>query len=184
MNMRTCFQKIYVVASRLAPLMAMMLLAAACQPAPTTFRPPNQDELHAFSTDQSITPIADELLDDSSVLLYEDSTSFGYYILTVQESDGTVVASHHGSAAKSDQPILVMGQLTGEQPLLAVVIQDETFLAETTAIEVLIDAENRLTATTGGRAGAILVSPSPVDGWRAVTLYNAQGETLYRQESD
>jgi hypothetical protein len=65
---------------------------------------------------------------------------------------------------------------------MAAVIQDTALSAETTAIEVLIDSQNRLTATTHGQAGAILVSPSPVSGWRTVTLYNAQDKILYSQE--
>jgi hypothetical protein len=169
-------------ASKLVTLFLMILIISACQPAPITFRPPNQNELQAFSKDQGITPVVDNLLNDSVVLLYENDISFGYYTLTAQEPDGAVVVSHNVSAAKSDQPILIIGQLTGDQPFIAVVIQDATLLAKTTAIEVVIDAQNSLTATTNGQAGAILVSPSPVNGWRTVTLYNAQGEVLYSQE--
>jgi hypothetical protein len=182
MNVRTCSRMTNGVASTLMTLIVMMLIISACQPAPITFRPPNQNELQAFSQNQGITPVVDKLLDDSVVLLYEKNTSFGYYTLTVRESDGAVVVSHNVSAAKSDQPILIIGQLTGDQPFIAVVIQDATLLAKTTAIEVVIDAQNSLTATTNGQAGAILVSPSPVNGWRTVTLYNAQGEVLYSQE--
>ena len=64
----------------------------------------------------------------------------------------------------------------------ASVPQDATLLAETTAIKVVIDSQNRLTATTNGQAGAILTSPLPVNDWRTVTLYNAQGKVLYSQE--
>ena len=182
MNVRTCSPTTNGAASKLVTLFLVMLLGSACRPAPITFRPPNQNELQAFSKDQGITPVVDNLLNDSVVLLYENDTSFGYYTLTAQEPDGAVVVSQNVSAAKSDQPILIIGQLTGDQPFMAVVIQDATLLAETTAIEVGIDAQNRLTATTNGQAGAILVSPSPVDGWRTVTLYNAQGNVLYSQE--
>jgi len=124
----------------------------------------------------------DKLLNDSVVLLYEKNTSFGYYTLTVRESDGAVVVLQNVSAAKSDQPILIIGQLTEDQPFMAVVIQDATLVTETTAIEVVIDSQNCLTATTNRQAGVILISPSPVNGWRPVTLYNAQGKTLYSQE--
>ena len=182
MNVRTCSQMTNGVASTLVTLSVMMLIISACQPTPITFRPPNQNELQAFSKDQGITPVEDKLLNDSVVLLYEKGTSFGYYTLTVRESDGAVEVSHNVSAAKSDQPILILGQLTGDQLFIAIVIQDATLLAETTAIEVIIDSQNRLTATTNRQAGAILVSPSPVNGWRTVTLYNAQGKVLYSQE--
>jgi hypothetical protein len=97
------------VASTLVILIVMMLIISACQPTPITFRPPNQNELQAFSKDQGITPVEDKLLNDSAVLLYEKGTSFGYYTLTVRESDGAVVVSHNVSAAKSDQPILILG---------------------------------------------------------------------------
>jgi hypothetical protein len=181
MNIRTCFQMMNGVTSRLATVIVIMLLASACNPAPRTFRPPNQNELLAFAKEKGIMPVVDKLLTDSVVLLYEQSASFGYYTLTVRESDGVLVELQHVSAAKSDQPILIIGQLTGDEPVIAVVIQDLTLLAETTAIEVSIDAQNRLTATTNRQAGAILVSPSPVIGWKTITLYNAQGETLYSQ---
>lgn len=182
MNVRTRSRMTNVVASTLAALIAMTPIISACQPAPTTFRPPNQNELQAFSQNQGVTPAVDKLLNDSAVLLYEKNTSFGYYTLTVRESDGAVVVLQNVSAAKSDQPILIIGQLTGDQPFIAIVIQDATLLAETTAIEVTIDSQNRLTATTNRQAGAILISPSPVNGWRAVTLYNAEGKVLYSQE--
>ena len=182
MSVRTCSRMTNGAAGRLVTLFLMVLIVSACQPAPISFRPPNQNELQAFSKDRGITPIVDKLLDDSVVLLYEENASFGYYKLTVQEPGGAVVVSHNVSTAKSDQPILIIGQLTGDQPFMAVVIQDATLLAETTAIEALIDSQNRLTATTNGQAGAILVSPSPVDGWRTVTLYGAQGNVLYSQE--
>jgi hypothetical protein len=160
----------------------MLLTTSACQPASITFRPPNQHELQAFSKNQNITPIVDKLLNDSTVLLYEKSTSFGYYTLTVQEPDGTVIVVQNITATKSDQPILIIGQLTGDQPFMAVVIQDTALLAETTAIEAVIDSQNSLTATTNRQAGVILASPSPVNGWRTINLYNAQGEILYSQE--
>jgi hypothetical protein len=181
MLVRTCSHMMDGVVRRLVILIVIMPFASTCQPAVTTFRPANQNELQAFIKDQGITPIADKLLDDSIVLLYENSTSFGYYTLTVREPEGAL-ESNNVSAAKSDQPILIIGQLTGDRPFIAVVIQDATLLAETTAIEVVIDSQNRLTATTSGQAGAILVSPSPVNGWRTVTLYNAQGKILYSQE--
>jgi hypothetical protein len=182
MNVRTRSRMTNGVASTLATLIVTVMIISACQPAPTTFRPPNRNELLAFAQDQGITPIVDKLLDDSSVLLYERDRSFGCYTLTARESDGAVVVRQSISAAKSDQPILIIGQLTGGEPFIAVVIQDATLLAETTAIEVVIDSQNRLTATTNRQAGAILVSPSPVDGWGAVTLYNAEGQVLYSQE--
>jgi hypothetical protein len=138
----------------------MMLIVSACQPAPTTFRPPNLNEIQAFSKDQGITPIVDQLLDDSTALLYENSTSFGYYTLTVQEPEGDLIVDNV-SAAKTDQPILIIGQLTGDRPLIAVVIQDADLAAETTAIEAKIDSQNYLTATTNGQVGVILVSPCP-----------------------
>jgi hypothetical protein len=169
------------VVRRLVIAIVVLPFLSACQPAATSFRPPNQNELQAFARDQGITPIVDVLLDDSTALLYEGSTSFGCYVLTVREPEGALVSSSV-SAAKSDQPILTIGQLTGERPFIAVVIQDAALAAETTAIEVSIDSQNRLTATTHGQAGAILVSPSPASEWRAVTLYNAQGQVLYRQE--
>jgi len=182
MNVRTRSQMTNGVANELVALVVVMLIISACQPKPTTFRPPNQNELEAFSQNQGITLVVDKLLNDSTVLLYEENTSFGYYTLTVRESDGAVVVLRNVSAAKSDQPILVIGQLTGDQPFIAVVIQDAILLAETTAIEVVIDSQNRLTATTNRQAGAILVSPLPVNGWRAVTLYSAEGKVLYSQE--
>jgi hypothetical protein len=55
-------------------------------------------------------------------------------------------------------------------------------LAETTAIEVGIDPNNRLTATIQDQKGVILISPTPVEAWRTITLYNAQGGILYSQE--
>jgi hypothetical protein len=159
----------------------LALILCACQSAPVTFRPPKLNELEAFAGDQGITAIVDELLDDATVLLYEENGSFGCYTLTVQEPDGEVIVSENISAAKTDEPILTIGQLTGDRPFIAVVIQDPEWVAETTAIEVAIDAQNRLTATTNGRMGAILISPSPVAAWGPITLYNAQGQVLYRQ---
>ena len=181
MFVQTCTQMTDEVVRRLVILIVILLFTSACQPEVITFRPPNQDELQAFIKDQDITPVMDKLLDDSTALLYENSTSFGYYTLTVQEPEGGLV-SNHVSAAKSDQPILIVGQFTGDLPLIAVVIQDAALAAETTAIEVSIDSQNRLTATTNGQVGAILVSPSPVNEWRTVTLYNAQGQVLYSHE--
>jgi hypothetical protein len=160
-------------------LIVLLLFITACKPSVTTFRPPDQNEIRAFIQDQGITPVADKLLDDSIVLLYKNSTSFGYYTLTVREPEGKLAVDHHVSAVKSDQPILVIGQLTGTKPFLAVIIQDNTLLAETSAIEVVIDSQNRLTATTNSQAGVILVSPYPVRNWGTVTLYNAQGKILY-----
>ena len=182
MNARTCFQMMNGMTSRLATVIVVMLLGSACGRGPASFRPPNQGELQAFAKDHGITPIVDKLLSDSVVLLYDQSASFGYYTLTARESDGALVELQHASAAKSDQPILIIGQLTGDEPFIAIVIQDPILLAETTAIEISIDSHNRLTATTHGQVGAILSSPSPVNGWRTVTLYNAQGEILYSQQ--
>jgi len=165
----------------LALVLIAALLISACQPALTALRPPNLNELKAFSTDRGITPVVDKLMENSSVLLYEDGNSFGYYTLTVREGEG-IQATSQVSAAKSDQPILVIGQLTGNQPFMAVVIQEAALLAETKAIEIYIDPQNRLTATTDGKAGVILFSPSPVEDWETVTLYDAQGNILFSQD--
>ncbi len=167
------------IVQKLMVLIVILLFITACKPAVTTYRPPDQNEIRAFIRDQGITPVVDKLLDDSIVLLYQDSTSFGYYTLTVREPEGKLAMNHHVSAVKSGQPILVIGQMTGTKPFLAVIIQDTTLLAETTAIEVAIDSQNRLTATTNSQAGVILVSPYPVKNWGTVTLYNAQGKILY-----
>ncbi|MBI5035189.1 MAG: hypothetical protein HZB51_32080 [Chloroflexi bacterium] len=165
-------------------LVVTMLFASACQIATPTFRPPNQNELQTFARDRNITPIVDKLLDDSLVILYETNTSFGYYLLRVQEPQGLLSAVSNGSAAKSDQPILTIGQLTGTQPFVAVVIQDMTLRAKTIAIEIAIDSQNYLTSTTDGKSGVVIVSPSPVQGWKTVTLYDAQGRGLYSQSGN
>jgi hypothetical protein len=158
-----------------------MLFASACQPVTPTFRPPNHNELQAFARDKNITPIVDKLLDDSLVVLYETNTSFGYYLLRVQEPQGLLSALSNVSAAKSDQPILIIGRLTGAQPFVVVIIQDMTLRAKTTAIEIAVDSQNYLTSTTDGKSGVIVSSPSPVKEWKTVTLYDAQGQILYRQ---
>jgi len=168
-------------AGRLGIIIVMTFVLFACQPTPDTFRPPNQSELEAFSKDQGITPIEDILIGESVVLLYEKGTSFGYYALSVREPDGEMVIIRV-SSPKSSDPILVMGQLSGEYPFVAVIIQDPILLAETATIEVAVPSQFSLTISTNGRASAILVSPSLVNGWGAVTLYNVQGAVLYTQE--
>ncbi len=145
------------------------------------YRPPNQAELIAFAGERGITPIVDKLLDTSTVLLYQDSASFGYYKLTMGDGKG-IQATNNATAARSDEPILVLGQLTGTKPFMAVIIQDVSLSARTTAIEALIDSQNRLTATTDGKAGVILTSPSPLNDWKTITLYDANGAVLYSQE--
>ncbi len=167
----------------LATLAVWMLFLSACKTEPVSYRPPNLEELQDFSKEQGIHSIVDTLLDDSVVLLYEKGASFGYYVLAVREPDGEMVVPNHVSVPKSDQPILIIQQKTGDEPFMAVVIQDTTLLADTTAVEVLIDSRNRLTSTTNNQKGVILWSPSPIDDWRTLTLYNAQGEILYSQES-
>jgi hypothetical protein len=166
----------------LVTILVMILSLSACRFAPDTFRPPNQNELEIFTKNQDITPIAEKLFNDSVLLLYENSTSFGYYALSIREPDGEMVISQL-SAAKSDEPILVMVQLSGEQPFVAVIIEDPKLIAETTTIEVDINSQDPLTVTTNGQAGALLVSPSLVNGWETITLYDAQGKVLYTQES-
>lgn len=178
---RMYFQMIGGVVHRLVILVITFLFASACQSVTPTFRPPNENELQAFIRSKNITPVADKLLDESLVLLYEDSTSFGYYILQVQEPGNVLSASNNVSAAKSNQPILIVGQLTGPRPFIAVVIQDAALSAKTTAMQIAIDSQNYLGATTNGKTGAILVSPSPVKDWETITLYNAQGNVLYNQ---
>jgi len=183
MNTRNSYKMMNGGAIGLAMVVIWMLLISSCQPESISFRPPNLNELQDFSKDEGVTPIVDKLLDDSIVLLYEKGDTFGYYVLSVQEPDGALVESSNVSVAKSDQPILIIQQISGDQPFMAVVIQDATLLAETTAIEVFIDSQNRLTSTTQNQKGAIIWSPSPIKDWKTVTLYNARGEVLYSQEA-
>lgn len=164
-------------------LVVLGLLTAACQPAPISLRPPNKHELEAYCQAHGMRLIVDKLVEDSSVVLYDKGTSFGYSLLTVREPDGNVTVSQDVSAAKSEGPILIIGQLTGDHPFMAVVIQDAALLAETRAVEAVIDSQIRLGATTDGRAGVILVSPSPVHMWQTIALYNAQGRVLYSQDN-
>ena len=62
MFVRTCSQMMDGVVHRLVILVVIMLFISACQPAVTTFRPPNQNELQAFIKDQGITPVVDKLI--------------------------------------------------------------------------------------------------------------------------
>jgi hypothetical protein len=179
---RLCFQTPLTKQLMLVTILMMILSLSACRFASDTFRPPNQNELEIFTKDQGITPIAEKIFDDSVLLLYKNSTSFGYYALSIREPDGEMVISQV-SSDKSGEPILVMWQLSGEQPFVAVIIEDPKLIAETTTIEVDINSQNPLTATTNGQAGAILVSPSLINGWGTVTLYDAQGKVLYTQGS-
>ena len=183
MNKRNSYKMMNGRAIGVAMMVIWMLLISACQAEPINFRAPDLKELQDFSKDEGVTPIVDTILDDSIVLLYEKGDTFGYYVLSVQEPNGELIVPSNVSVAKSDQPILIIQHMTGDQPFMAVVIQDATLLAETTAIEVFIDSQNRLTSTTHNQKGAILWSPSPIKEWRTVTLYNAQGEVLYSQEA-
>src|SRR5215211_3916323 len=164
--------------NRLVMIM-MTLILFACQPV-DTFRPPTRSELEAFFRDQGITVLNQLSFDDSTLLLYEKGTSFGYYTLSVREPAGEMVLNQL-SATKSSDPILVMGQSSGAYPFVAVILQDPTLLAKTTTIEVSAALQSPLTVSTNGQASVILVSPSLAAGWNTVTLYNAQGEVLYTQ---
>lgn len=167
----------------LAILLLLTLLSSACETVPTSNRPPNQEELQTFCDEQDISCITDKLLDDSSVLLYEKGDLFGYYTLTIQEPKGKMVILNQSSRTRSDQPIVILDKLSEEQPIMAVLIQDTKLLAETTAIEVVLGSNNFLTITIQDQKGAVLVSPSPVDRWSAINLYNTRGEILYSLES-
>ena len=178
MNIQICPRVPTRIAGKLVVIL-MILALSACQP--DTFRPPSQSELDVFSRDEGITPIENITLGESTVLLYEKGTSVGYYTLSVREPAGELVMSRT-SGPKSGEPILVMGQLSGEYPFVVVIIQDPILLAKTATIEVAVNSQSPLTASTNGRASAILVSPSQINDWGAVTLYNARGEVIYRQE--
>ena len=169
------------VVQNLGWLIGLALFIAACQSAAISFRPPNKTELQAFSKAQGITPITDKLLKDSSVMLYETSAAFGYYQLAIREPDGAVVVSQHVSAAKSAEPVLILGQFTGDQPFVAAVIQDAALLAQTAAVQIALDGQSYLGATTDGGAGVILVAHSPVKAWETIELYSAEGKLLYSQ---
>ena len=169
------------VARKLRILIALGLFIAACQPALISFRPPDKSELQVFARAQGITSIRDKLLKDSAVMLYETGATFGYYQLAIRESDGAVVVTQHVSAAKSADPILILGQFTGDQPFVAVFIQDKTLLAETMAVEIALDTQSYLSATTDGEAGVVLVAHSPVKAWKTIALYGAPGKLLYSQ---
>jgi len=161
-------------------MIVMSLTLFACQLTADTFRPPTQAELAAFYKEQDITPLTNIQFEDAVVFLYQTSTSFGYYALSVREPDGEMVTSQL-AAPNSDEPILVMGQSSGSHPFVAIIIQDPKLLAETATIEVAVDAASPLTASTDSQASVILVSPAFATGWRTVTLYNAQGDVLYTQ---
>ncbi len=166
---------------KLRILISLGLFIAACRPGPISFRPPNKTELQVFAKGQGITPIRDKLLTDSAVVLFQTAGAFGYYQLAIRVPDGAVVISQHVSAARSTEPILVLGQFTGDQPFVAVVIQDEALLAKTAAVEIAVDTQSYLTGTTDGGAGVILVAHSPVKTWKTVALYSAEGNLLYSQ---
>lgn len=108
MNMRICPRVTNGIAGRLFTIIVSSLVLFACQPTPDTFRPLNQSELKVFSKDQGITPIENISLGKPMVLLHEKDISFGYYILSIRESDGEMITSH-ASSPKSGEPILVMG---------------------------------------------------------------------------
>jgi len=168
-------------AQKLRMLISLGLFIAACQPALISFRAPNKNELQAFAKAQGITPITDKLLKDSAVMLYETSGAFGYYQLATRVPDGAAIVSQHVTAARSAEPILILGQFTGDQPFVAVIIQDAALLAKTAAVEIALDTHNYLSTTTDGEAGVILVAHSPVKAWKAVALYSAEGRLLYSQ---
>ncbi len=163
-------------------LILLVLVVSACRPARTTPRPPNLNEMKSFVSNQAIIPIVDKLLGDSSVLLYEEDASYGCYTLTVREPEGMVVTNQI-SATKSGEPLLILEHLGAGKSFIAVVVQEAALRTRAAAIELAIDSQNRLTSTTEGKAGVILVSRSPVKGWSAVVLYDAQGKILYRQEN-
>lgn len=169
------------VIPRLMVLSILLLFISSCQSGGASFRPPKLDEIEEFINNQEAALIVDELLDDSSVLLYQSSNTYGYYILTIKEPEALVVLNQV-AVAKNEEPILIFGHLSGDHPFIIVVIQDKTLADETTAIEVSIDSQNILTATTNKQAGAILISPAAVNDWRTVKLFNAQGEILYKQK--
>jgi hypothetical protein len=102
-------------------------------------------------------------------------------MLSVRESDGEMIVDHV-SSAKSNQPILVIGQFSGRQPFVAVIIQDQNLLTKTSKIEVAVASQSPLAASTGGKPSVIFVSPTLANGWGNVTLYDAQGNVLFTQE--
>ena len=170
---------------RMSHLIIMTVLTFslwACGRAPSTFRPLRQSELEAFSTEQGVTFLNQLSFEDSTLLLYETGTSFGYYALSVREPEGELVVSQL-SASRADDPILVFGQQSGTNPFVAIIIQDPTLSSEATTIEVTDSSGSSVTTSTGGQGSAILVSPAFAKGWGTVTLYSAQGGVLYRQEN-
>ena len=169
-------------ARSLVIIIVITLTLCACGSAPSTFRPLSQSEVEAFSVEQGVTFLNQRTFEDSRLLLYEKGTSFGYYTLSVRAPEGELVMNRL-SASKPNDPILVFGQSSGTYPFVAVIIQAPALSAETTTVEVADSSGSSLTMPTHGEVSAVLVSPAFAEGWGAVTLYDAQGEVLYRQES-
>lgn len=168
--------------SRIVALIILFLGISACKPTESGFRMPNRDEINAFIKEKGITLIVDKMLADSSVLLYESDTSFGYYLPSVHEPEGTLSVKG-ASSEKSGEPIMVFEQLKEGKPFIAVIIQDKTLLAEAAAVEVAVNPYNTLSSTTDGKAGVVLISPTQMKEWEIVTLYNSQGGVVYNKEN-
>jgi hypothetical protein len=62
-------------------LIILTLVLYACGPAPSTFRPLDQRE-------QDVTFLNQLSFKDSTLLLYEKDSSFGYYTLSVRKPEG------------------------------------------------------------------------------------------------
>jgi hypothetical protein len=131
-------------------LIVITLALCACGSSPSTFRPLDQSELEAFSREQGMTLLQQLSFEDSTLLLYEKDSSFGYYTVSVREPEGELVISQL-SAPKSNGPILVFGQHSGTNPFVAVIIQDPAVSVETATIEVADHTGSSLTTPTAVR---------------------------------
>jgi hypothetical protein len=168
---------------RSAILLAFALLTlGACRPESSSFRPPTRMELDRFARGQGIEPISTNQSEDSAIVLYEQGHDFGFYTVSVSEPGDDLVWSNV-ITNKSSQPVSVLLQPGEASTIIAVLIQNQSLVAETTAIEVLLDSGDLVTVTTAGSTGAVSSIPIKGGNWKAVTLYRADGEAVYSAQN-
>lgn len=145
--------------------------------------PPSIEQINDFIVDESINVIAIKEASNFTVLLYQNETSYGHYVLYVDQND-QLVSSNLNATGTMEKNVLLGGIATGSTPFVTIIINDDFLLQKANKIRVTFEDDTDFLESINDKGIIVLYHNQENKesvSYKEIIIYDENLSILYEQ---
>lgn len=144
-----------------------------------SYSAPSDDQLNHFINEKSIEPLDIKKCENFSIVLFENGSMQGYYLMSVDKS-GKIHTQYAGGIVDKATNTISTGGMTSGPTFLTVIINDSEIAKKASKLQVKL-SDTSILSENLSTIGKIFVLPEKQQ-WIKIEVLDKKGLSLFKRE--